>query len=76
MYFHVPCLACHEDLANSLLLEQLDDFRAWCGGRHSDGGRDLHTADAMIPPPAARRQCGHHILSENEWHSNVSFHFT
>lgn len=53
--FDIPSFACHEDLAHSILLEQLDDFRAWCGGWHGDGSRDLQIADALIPPPALNR---------------------
>jgi len=53
--FDIPSFACHEDLAHSILLEQLDDFRAWCSGWHGDSSRDLQIADALIPPPALNR---------------------
>lgn len=42
---------CHKDLVHTLLLEQLNNFRAQHGGRDSDGSGHLQTADGMIPPP-------------------------
>ena len=47
---------CHKDLVHTLLLEQLNNFRAQHGGGDSDGSRHLQTADGMIPPPVVRQR--------------------
>ena len=49
----IPSLR-HKDLVHTLLLEQLNDFRAQHGGGDSDGSGHLQAADGMIPPPAVR----------------------
>ena len=51
----IPSL-CHKDLVHTLLLEQLNNFRAQHGGGDSDGSGHLQTADGMIPPPAVRQR--------------------
>ena len=51
----IPSL-CHKDLVHTLLLEQLNNFRAQHGGGDSDGSGHLQTADGMIPPPTVRQR--------------------
>ena len=51
----IPSL-CHKDLVHTLLLEELNNFRAQHGGGDSDGSGHLQTADGMIPPPAVHQR--------------------
>ena len=46
----IPSLR-HKDLVHTLLLEQLNDFRAQHGRGDSDGSGHLQTANGMVPPP-------------------------